>query len=140
MMASTCHVGRRYNEFPPRLALYHGACNNLQCGLTLASDTAPSIDRDCGFGHSLNWWSEPDQWYYIMVYKLNFLPGINFGLSIDQFSPPMNDNCTGAILVQADGSVAYGSTSRATYTKENVAPTCTVAHSHPGIWFKGELT
>lgn len=138
MMASTCQSGRPYNEFPPRLALYKGPCNDLQCGLVLASDAAPSIDRDCGFGHSLNWWSEAEQLYYILVYKTNYLPGIDFGLSVDHFTPPLNDNCTDAILVPADGSVTYGSTSRATYTKDMVAPTCMVPHSHPGVWFQGE--
>jgi hypothetical protein len=137
--ASTCS-STSANEFPARLALYHGFCDHLECGLSKASDNAPSVDRDCGFGYSLNWWAQEGVEYYIMVYKTNFLPGIQFGLTVDDLDPPSNDNCTGATQLYADGTVTYGSTLQATYTPSEIAPTCMadgpVTHSHPGVWYK----
>ena len=141
LMVTTCHeASMNANEFPPRLALYKGDCDQLECGLAKASEMAPSVDRDCGFGFSLNWWSELGVEYYIMVYKTNFLPGIQFGLTVEDLNPPSNGNCTGAIRLSTDGTVTYGSTLRATYTPDQVAPTCAgdqdVSHSHPGLWYQ----
>ena len=147
ILASTCQGSKSANEFPPRLALYQGRCDQLQCALAKASEVAPSVDRDCGFGYNLNWWAEPGVEYYIMVYKTNFLPGVNFGLTVEDLNPPSNDNCTGAILLEPDGAVTYGSTLRATYTAKELAPTCfsgdvssDITHTHPGIWFQVEGT
>lgn len=140
IMASTC-AGTASNEFPPRLALYRGQCDRLQCALSKASEFAPSVDRDCGFGYSLNWWASLGEEYYIMVYKTNFLPGIQFGLTVEDLNPPTNDNCTDAIELYADGTTTYGSTLRATYSPQQIAPTCMslpdeVTHSHPGVWYR----
>ncbi|CAB9515603.1 CHU large protein [Seminavis robusta] len=144
LMASTCSSSS-VNEFSARLALYQGNCDQLDCGVAKASEVAPSVDRDCGFGYSLNWWSQRGVEYYIMVYKTNFLPGIQFGLTVEDLDPPVNDNCTGAARLYPDGYVTFGSTLRATYTEDQLAPTCMnndvgvntdVMHTHPGVWYR----
>ena len=144
MMASTCQGSQSSNEFPARLAVYEGNCDQLQCAAPKASEVAPSVDRDCGFGYNLNWWAEPGVDYYLMVYKTDFLPGDKFALTVEALDPPTNDNCTGSILLTPDGDVTYGSTLRATYTTEELGPTCfsgvnsatNVTHSHPGVWYE----
>ena len=144
MLASTCQGSQSSNEFPARLAVYVGNCDTLECAAPLASEVAPSVDRDCGFGYTLNWWAEPGVDYYLMIYKTNFLPGVNFALTVEELNPPSNDNCTGSILLTPNGAVTYGSTLRATYTTEELAPTCSsgvdaannVTHSHPGVWYQ----
>jgi len=140
MHASTCEG--EINEFSTRLALYQGSCQELECSVGRASDNAPSVDRDCGIGNSLNWWAEPGVDYYIMVFKTNFLPGVKFGLTVKELDPPSNDNCTGAIQLTPNGEVNFGSTLRATYVSDQLAPTCSaldgsdVTHSHPGVWYQ----
>ena len=144
MMASTCQGSQSSNEFPARLAVYEGNCDQLECAAPKASEMAPSVDRDCGFGYNLNWWAEPGIDYYLMVYKTDFLPGDKFALTVEELNPPTNDNCTGSILLTPDGDVTYGSTLRATYITEELAPTCfsdvssanNVTHSHPGVWYQ----
>jgi hypothetical protein len=73
VVASTCHS---ISNFPARLAVYTGSCDNLVC------ETAE--DSDCGNGSSITWATEAGEEYYLLVYSPSFVPDIEFGLTVRQ--------------------------------------------------------
>ena len=71
VVASTCHA---VSNFPARLAVYSGACDNLVC------ETAN--DEDCGFGNEISWFAARGVTYNVLVYSPTFVPDVTFGITI----------------------------------------------------------
>ena len=71
VVASTCHA---VSNFPARLAVYSGTCDNLNC---ITAD-----DEDCGLGNEIAWYAEEGELYYLLVYSPDYVPDVTFGISL----------------------------------------------------------
>jgi hypothetical protein len=75
IVASTCHA---ISSFSARLAVYTESCDNLQC--------VTAEDEDCGNGSIITWSSEEGAEYLILVYSPDFVPDIDFGLTVRELN------------------------------------------------------
>ena len=126
--ASTCNEN---TDFDTKILVFEGSdCNSLSC-------VAHNDDlEDCGTKSGVSWPAETGKEYYILVHGYWAVNKRgSFGLSIEEFAMPENDECEFATLVTPSESVIIsGSTSNAMVDKST--PSCFLPVVSPGVWYK----
>ena len=123
--ASTCNEN---TDFDTKILVFEGSdCNSLTC-VTHNDDL-----EDCGTKSGVSWPAETGKEYYILVHGFWAVNKRgSFGLSIEEFTTPENDECEFATLVTPSESVAIsGSTSNAMVDKST--PSCFLPVVSPGV-------
>ena len=127
LRVSTCSF---LTEFSTAIAVYAGSCESFQCvGFTNSFDSA------CSGGSTLEWPSTPGETYYILINSVFADSDGQFGIFVEQFTPPENDVCERASPLEASGSSLIGSTLYATFDDQ---PPCGPQLVAPGVWYRIE--
>ena len=86
----------------------------------------------------MTWQAIAGECYFILVQNQQSFPRGQFGLSVDEFEAPPNDQCLGAISIATDGSEVISSTVDAT-VDSNLTSLCGTSITAPSLWYSVEV-
>lgn len=110
-------------SYDSKISVFEGTCANLIC--------VDGNDDDCGLQSRLTIQTNAATQYFILVHGFLQNTG-SFDITATCLTPPMNDDCAGAIPVNC-GSTTFGSTTTAGV---DAAPSCTTLPGAPGVWYQ----
>lgn len=133
--ASTCS---NETDHETGIQVYSGECGRLTCIDSGYGNKAKAICND-GKASFVNFKTIADIDYYILVTSRESKTG-NFGLQVTEIQPPENNECSAAIAIPLEESVAsLGSTRQATIDFPG-GYYCGVPLEAPGVWYEIEGT
>jgi len=131
--ASTCSSETNHKT---SIQVYSGECGRLNC---IDSGAGNKALCDDGRGAAVNFQTQENVDYYILVTGRREGQTGNFGLQVMESDPPGNNQCDQAITLGPQQPDVDGSTLQATVSFAS-GDSCVVPLNNPGIWYEMEGT
>jgi hypothetical protein len=138
LRATTCLSG---TDHPTQIHVFSGSCDSLLCISVEANNYAACSDFDTATNSAtVNWETEEGVEYFILVGSRDGSVG-NFELSVTEFTPVPNDQCSSAVgfVIPEIQTVLIGSTQDAT-NDFPYGEYCGVPLDTAGVWYTVEGT